>query len=113
MSEHLTLIEPHSGDTGTGPAWSLIPPRAVRQLLYKRLKNVRRPAGTLALPAITTTSTLYFTHVMPHSDAPVALGLTGLVVLYDSVVTVCRTWHKTRATTSTEQKLTPTSARAI
>ncbi|MEU0037865.1 hypothetical protein [Streptomyces sp. NPDC006333] len=113
MSEHLTLIEPHSTDTGPGPAWSLIPPRAVRQLLYKRLKNVRRPGGTLALPAITTTSTLYFTHVMPHSDAPVALGLTALVVLYDSVVTVCRTWYRTRATTSAERKVTPTSARAI
>ncbi|WAU82467.1 hypothetical protein O1Q96_23615 [Streptomyces sp. Qhu-G9] len=54
---------------------------------------MRKAVGTLALPAIATTSSLYFTHVLPHSDAPIALGLTGLVVLYDSVIAVCRTWH--------------------
>ncbi|MFE9684037.1 hypothetical protein ACFYXC_29395 [Streptomyces sp. NPDC002701] len=112
MSEHLTLIDPDS-NTGPTPAWSLIPPRAVRRRLYRTIRTIRRPAGTLALPAVATTGTLYFTHVLPHGDAPFALGLTALVVLYDSVVTVCRTWQRTSTAAAPGENRTTDSARAV
>ncbi|MFE4824784.1 hypothetical protein ACFRFU_52350 [Streptomyces sp. NPDC056704] len=111
MSDHLTLIDSES-ETGQSPAWTLIPPKAVRQQLYKKIKGVRRPAGTLALPAIGTTATAYFTHTLPHSDTVMALGLTSLVVFYDSVTAVCRTWHKTSTTALQCGETTVASKRA-
>lgn len=80
-------------------AWSPIPPKPVRRRFYGKARSVRRPAGTLALPAIATTSVLYFTEAIARGDSPMALGLTGLVVVYDAVIAVCRTWQKTHAAT--------------
>lgn len=64
---------------------------------YHRAKTIRRPAGSLALPAIATTATLYFTHTLHYNDSLMALALTTLTVTYDAVITVCRTWQKTTA----------------
>lgn len=77
--------------------WSPIPPRAVRQAVYQWVKEARRPAGTLAVPAMATVGSLYYSGVIPHGDAPMALGLTALTVFYDAVIVVCRTWQSTRA----------------
>ncbi|MEU3794734.1 hypothetical protein AB0F07_33920 [Streptomyces fructofermentans] len=112
MSEHLSLIDPQ-GPNGPAPSWSFVPPRAVRRRFYGRIANLRRPPGTLALPAVAATATLYFTDVLPHADAPMALGLTGLVVLYDSVIAVCRTWHATGATAAASRPRTATAKRAV
>ncbi|MGC4986604.1 hypothetical protein ACLQ18_39435 [Streptomyces sp. DT193] len=117
MSEYLTLLgagtdqeQPHPS-----PSWrfSVIPPKPVRQQIYGKIKNGHRPAGSLALTAITTTGTLYFTHVLPHSDTVMAFGLTTLVVAYDSVIAVCRTWLKTTMLREHSQgKSTPSSRAA-
>ncbi|MBO7935646.1 hypothetical protein [Streptomyces antibioticus] len=86
-----------NGTPATPPApaarWSPIPPKPVRQAVYKWIKDTRRPAGTLAVPAIASTGSLYFTGVIEHADTLMALGLTSLVVLYDSVIALCRTWR--------------------
>ncbi|MEU1516232.1 hypothetical protein ABZ490_29535 [Streptomyces sp. NPDC005811] len=87
--------DPASTPDAAAAPWSLIPPKLVRQAFYQRVKEARRPAGTLALPAITATGTLYYTGAIQHADTPMALGLTALVVLYDSVIAVCRTWRTT------------------
>ncbi|WP_331739954.1 hypothetical protein OG613_44910 (plasmid) [Streptomyces sp. NBC_00015] len=63
--------------------------------LVPHRKTIRRPAGSLALPAIATTATLHFTHTLHHSDSPMALALTTLTVGYDAVIALCRTWQKT------------------
>ncbi|KFF99130.1 hypothetical protein IQ62_20835 [Streptomyces scabiei] len=70
----------------------------MRQAVYQWVKKARRPAGTLAIPAIATTGSLYYTGLTPHSDAPMTLGLTALVVFYDAVIAVCRTWRSVSPT---------------
>lgn len=72
-----------------------------------RLVDQRRPAGTLALPAIATTGTLHFTHALHDSDTVMALGLTTLTVVYDAVIAICRTWHKTSSPNPRLQAVTP------
>jgi hypothetical protein len=87
--------------------WSPIPPKPVRKAAYQRLKKARRPVGTLAVPAIATTGSLYYTGVIAHSDGAMTLGLTALVVFYDSVIAVCRSWHRSSATATTETSRAP------
>lgn len=81
----------------TSPGWrfSVIPPKEVWSRWYIKIKAARRPVGTLAIPAIATTATLHFTHVIQDSDSLMAFGLTALTVGYDAVIAVCRTRHKT------------------
>ncbi|CAL9673921.1 hypothetical protein SUDANB176_07619 (plasmid) [Streptomyces sp. enrichment culture] len=99
MDNRLTLIPDASPgaeqQTSTGWRFSVIPPKDVRANWYRAIKTIRRPPGTLALPAIATTATLHFTHVLHDSDTVMALGLTTLTVAYDAVIALCRTWHKT------------------
>ena len=76
--------------------WSPIPPAQVRSRWRARIVAMRRPAGSLALPAVAATATTYFADLLPREDTAMALGLTALVVVYDSVVAVCRTWEKVR-----------------
>ncbi|MER8226361.1 hypothetical protein ABTZ58_38890 [Streptomyces sp. NPDC094143] len=80
----------------TSPGWrfSVIPPKDVWARWYTNIKAARRPADTLAIPAIAT-ATLHFTHVIQDGDSLMALGLTALTVGYDAVIAICRTWHKT------------------
>ncbi|WP_217210219.1 hypothetical protein [Streptomyces sp. AC550_RSS872] len=97
--DHLTLIPDASGDepptSSSGWRFSVIPPKDVRARWYRKIKTFRRPAGTLALPAITATGSLHFTHTLHDSDTVMALGLTTLIVIYDGVIAICRTWQKT------------------
>ncbi|WP_326723234.1 MULTISPECIES: hypothetical protein [unclassified Streptomyces] len=98
MNDPLTLIngtEANTTEQGTKWRFSVIPPKDVRTEVYRKLKAVRRPSGTLALPAIAATGSLHFTHVLHDSDSLMALGLTALLVGYDAVIAVCRTWIKT------------------
>lgn len=100
MDNRLTLIPGTSdGDEPTpassGWRFSVIPPKDVRARWYRKVKTFRRPAGTLALPALAATGTLHFTHTLHDSDTVMALGLTTLIVFYDGVIAICRTWHKT------------------
>ncbi|MFE6946122.1 hypothetical protein [Streptomyces chartreusis] len=101
MDNRLTLIPDATGDepqtTSAGWRFSVIPPKDVRTRWYRKTKTFRRPAGTLALPAIATTATLYITHGLHDSDTVMALGLTTLTVFYDAVIAICRTWQKTTA----------------
>ncbi|MFD6491609.1 hypothetical protein ACFV99_08255 [Streptomyces sp. NPDC059944] len=106
MKDQFTLINGASADTTDaadttqqGARWrfSVVPPKDIRTEMYRKLKAVRRPSGTLALPAIATTAGLHFTHVLHHGDDFMALGLTALVVGYDAVIAVCRTWVKVTA----------------
>ncbi|MFD3566008.1 hypothetical protein [Streptomyces sp. NPDC058667] len=83
-----------------GPPASVIPPKDVWSRWYIKIKAARRPVGTLAIPTIATTATLHFTHVFQDGDSLMALGLTALAVVYDAVITICRTWHKTAFTES-------------
>lgn len=110
---NLTLIPdtPQDDPPQTSPGWrfSVIPPKDIWARWYTSIKTIRRPAGTLALPAIATTATLHFTHVLHDSDTVMALGLTALTVGYDAVIALCRTWHKT---TSQPQQSTLTTRRA-
>lgn len=96
---NLTLIPDTSqGDQRqASPGWrfSVIPPKDVWARWYTNIKTARRPAGTLAIPAIATTATLHFAHVIQDSDTLMMLGLTTLTVGYDAVIAICRTWHKT------------------
>ncbi|MGW7260504.1 hypothetical protein [Streptomyces sp. NPDC054834] len=91
--------------------FKVIPPRDVRDRWLAKLKNTRRPAGSLALPAIATTSSLYFSHNLPHSDTAMALGLTTLVVGYDAVIAICCTWIKVASSTPTAQRADTNPAR--
>jgi len=97
--DNLTLIPDtlQSNQPQTSPGWrfSVIPPKDVWAQWYTSLKAARRPAGTLAIPAIATAATLHFTHVIQDSDTLMTLGLTALTVGYDAVIAICRTWHKT------------------
>ncbi|MFJ9634453.1 hypothetical protein ACIRU8_42850 [Streptomyces sp. NPDC101175] len=107
MSDHLTLLNGTSTAT-SGWRFSVIPPKHVWARWMRTFKTLRRPGGTLALPAITTTATLHFTHTLQHSDNFMALGLTALTVGYDAVIVICRTWQKTtqqphQATTTTRR----------
>jgi hypothetical protein len=99
VSQNVSLLPETQGDApqpGT-PGWrfSVIPPRAVRARWYRRATGLRRPAGTLALPAIAITTALHFTRVLHDSDTAMALGLTALTVAYDAVIALCRTWRET------------------
>jgi hypothetical protein len=96
VTDHLTLLNGTSAPT-SGWRFSVIPPKHVWVHWLRTLKTLRRPAGSLALPAISTTATLHFTHVLQHSDSLMALGLTTLTVGYDAVIVICRTWQKTTA----------------
>ncbi|MEU5242676.1 hypothetical protein AB0G81_00860 [Streptomyces asoensis] len=96
MTDHLSLVTDEPAPT-SGWRFSIFPPKHVWTTWYHSAKTIRRPAGSLALPAIATTATLHFTHTLPHSDSRMALALTTLTVGYDAVITVCRTWHKTTA----------------
>ncbi|MGV9420001.1 hypothetical protein ACWDO6_21180 [Streptomyces sp. NPDC003674] len=94
-----------NGNAAQSNHWfKIIPPKDVRDRWLAKLKNTRRPSGSLALPAITTTSSLYFSHTLPHSDTTMALGLTTLIVGYDAVITVCRTWIKISSSNSTTER---------
>jgi hypothetical protein len=88
---------PQSSPPHAGWHFSVIPPKDVWVRWYGRAKNLRRPTGSLALPAIATTGTLHFTHVLHHDDTLMALALTTLTVGYEAVITICRTWQKTTA----------------
>lgn len=96
---NLTLIPDASpGDAPQiSPGWrfSVIPPKDVRARWYSSIRAIRRPAGTLAVPAIATTGVLHFTGVLRDGDTVMALGLTALTVGYDAVIAICRTWQKT------------------
>ncbi|MGW1627139.1 hypothetical protein [Streptomyces sp. NPDC002172] len=99
VNDHLTLITGDDDDDPPATGWrfSIMPPKEVWARWYRYAKNLRRPTGSLALPAIATTGTLHFTHTLHHSDTAVALVLTTLTVSYDAVITICRTWQKTSA----------------
>ncbi|MFJ1964044.1 hypothetical protein [Streptomyces massasporeus] len=90
-----------------GARWSPIPPKAVRKAAYQRLKKARRPVGTLAVPAIATAGSLYYTGVIPHTDGPMTLGLTALIVFYDSVIAISRSWHTSSTTATTDTSRAP------
>ncbi|MEV2229723.1 hypothetical protein AB0H69_14260 [Streptomyces phaeochromogenes] len=107
MTDHLTLLDDTSTAT-SGWRFSVIPPKHVWVRWLRTLKTLRRPGGSLALPAIATTATLHFTDVLQHSDSLMALGLTTLAVGYDAVIVVCRTWQKT---TAQPQQATTTARR--
>jgi hypothetical protein len=96
VNDPLALVTDQDSDSPSHTGWhfSIIPPKDVWASWYRHAKTLRRPTGSLALPAITTTGTLHFTHVLHHSDTAIALGLTTLTVGYDAVVTTCRTWQK-------------------
>ncbi|MEU1536300.1 hypothetical protein [Streptomyces fagopyri] len=83
-----------AGDSGKADKWQAFPPKEVRVRWMNNLKAIRRPSGSLALPAIATTAGLEFTHTLHHGDTVTDLGLTALVVGYDDVIAVCRTWIK-------------------
>ncbi|MGC3000623.1 hypothetical protein ACPF8X_20255 [Streptomyces sp. G35A] len=99
MDNRLTLMPDSSPggeqQTSTGWRFSVIPPKDVRATWYRAVKTIRRPPGTLALPAIAATATLHFTHVLHDGDTVMALGLTTLTVAYDAVIAICRTLHRT------------------
>lgn len=107
MNDHLTLVTGIDGGDPPNTGWrfSIIPPQDVRARWYRKIKTLRRPAGSLALPAIATTGTLHFTHVLHHSDTLMALALTALTVGYDAVIAICHT-----TTTSTAQQQGTTTA---
>ncbi|MFM9593147.1 hypothetical protein ACKI1J_33780 [Streptomyces scabiei] len=96
--------DPHLAAVGADAAavsqqvhdWSLFPPPQVRSRWRARIAAVRRPVGSLALPAVAVTATTYFADLLPREDSAMAFGLTTLVVVYDTVIAVCRTWEKTR-----------------
>lgn len=90
-----------------GARWSPIPPKPVRKAAYQRLKEARRPVGTLAVPAIATAGSLYYTGVIAHTDGPMTLGLTALVVFYDSVIAVCRSLHRSSTTARADTRRAP------
>ncbi|MFD9322771.1 hypothetical protein ACFWDQ_34850 [Streptomyces sp. NPDC060053] len=96
MNDHLSLVTDNPAPTA-GWRFSIIPPKDVWTTWYHSAKTIRRPAGSLALPAMATTAVLHFTHTLHHSDSPMALALTTLTVGYDAVIAVCRTWQKTAA----------------
>lgn len=81
------------GDENPGQAWSFIPPKEVRRRYLARIRAVRRPAGSLALPTIAGTTWAWSAGSLPHGDTTTALCLAGLVVFYDTVRAVCRTWQ--------------------
>ena len=94
MNDRLTLLgadaEGDDDQSTTGWRFSVIPPKTVWARWYRTAKTLRRPAGTLALPAIATTAALHFSHVLHDSDTIMTLGLTTLTVAYDAVIAVCR-----------------------
>lgn len=98
----LTLVADGGGASGGAASaapdylWTLFPPKAVRRRCFARVRSLRRPVGTLAVPAIAGTGAAYFTGVLSHADTPVALGLAALAVFHDAVTAVCRTWQHTR-----------------
>ncbi|MDN0198474.1 hypothetical protein [Streptomyces sp. S.PNR 29] len=94
MTDRLALA-PEDVTSTSGWRFSVIPPKQVWARWYRTARAIRRPAGSLALPAIATTATLHFTHVLQHSDSLMAFGLTTLTVGYDAVIAVCRTWQTT------------------
>ncbi|MFH8284033.1 hypothetical protein [Streptomyces antibioticus] len=94
MTDHLNLVTDEPAPA-TGWRFSVVPPKDVWTTWYRTAKTVRRPAGSLALPAIATTATLHFTHTLHRGDSLMALGLTALTVGYDAVIAVCRTRRKT------------------
>ncbi|MER5201274.1 hypothetical protein ACWD3J_48220 [Streptomyces sp. NPDC002755] len=96
MTDHLSLVTDEPAPT-SGWRFSIIPPKDMWTTWYHSAKTIRRPAGSLALPAIATTATLHFTHTLHHSDSLMALALTTLTVGYDAVITLSRTWQKTTA----------------
>ncbi|MEH0544557.1 hypothetical protein QA802_16120 [Streptomyces sp. B21-105] len=95
VTDHLSIVTDEPAASGW--RFSVIPPKQMWSTWYQRAKTIRRPAGSLALPAIATTATLHFTHTMHHGDSLMALALTTLTVSYDGVIAVCRTWQKTAA----------------
>ncbi|WP_200309118.1 hypothetical protein [Streptomyces adelaidensis] len=85
-----------AGPARQEPDWSLFPPAQVRSRWRARIAAVRRPVGSLALPAVAATAGTYFADLLPREDTGMALGLTALVVVYDTVIAVCRAWEKVR-----------------
>ncbi|MFJ3658408.1 hypothetical protein ACIPPR_34555 [Streptomyces nigra] len=105
----LALVDndtPH--DPSSSSNWfKVIPPKHVRERWARKIKAMRRPIGSLALPAIATTATLHFTHTIQAGDSLMAFGLTSLIVGYDTTIAVCRAKHGPATTTSTSS--TPTT----
>lgn len=103
VNEHLTLLDgldPHPAEQN--PKWfRVIPPKHVRAEIYRKIKAVRRPPGSLALSSVSATATLHFTHTVHGTDSLMAFGLTTLVVGYDAIHTLSRTWLKTHTNTLT------------
>ncbi|MEV5910616.1 hypothetical protein ACWEGX_10210 [Streptomyces chartreusis] len=81
-----------SGDPSSTSNWfKVIPPKHVRERWARKIKGLRRPIGSLALPAIATTAGLHFSNTLEAGDSLMAFGLTSLVVGYDTTIAVCRT----------------------
>ncbi|MEU4039774.1 hypothetical protein [Streptomyces collinus] len=91
--------------------FKIIPPRDVRSRWARQLKQARRPARSLALPAIATTASLHFTGTIHSGDRIMAFGLTSLIVGYDAVIAVCRTWRQTTSTAASDQRTETVPAR--
>ncbi|MFI8191630.1 hypothetical protein ACIF8T_22895 [Streptomyces sp. NPDC085946] len=110
----LTLIsnDGNNGEQPPGSNWfRILPPKEVRSRWARKLKSLRRPTGSLALPAIATTAGLHFTGTIGSGDSLMAFGLTSLVVGYDSVVAVTRTRRETAGHSADGRKTTTASAR--
>ncbi|MEG3632102.1 hypothetical protein [Streptomyces poriticola] len=105
----LTLVaSSDSSDPSASSNWfKVIPPKPVRERWARKIKALRRPTGSLALPAIATTAILHFTNTIEASDSVMAFGLTSLIVAYDATIAVCRT---KRSDTTTGENRTTTDA---
>ncbi|MEV0696017.1 hypothetical protein [Streptomyces sp. NPDC050388] len=110
----LTLVgNDGSGDQPSNSNWfKVIPPKHVRDRWAHKIKALRRPIGSLALPAIAATATLHFTHTIEAGDSLMAFGLTSLIVGYDTTVAVCRTKRVTSLNAIAGVGQTPTDAPA-
>ncbi|MFF2101173.1 hypothetical protein [Streptomyces sp. NPDC058202] len=113
MNDHLTLLDglnPQPAEQNT--KWFRVtPPKHVRAEIYRKIKAVRRPPGSLALPSIAATAALHFSHTVHGTDSLMAFGLTTLTVAYDAVHTLSHTHLKTHTDTSAQAD-TPAGQRA-
>ncbi|RSO05761.1 hypothetical protein DMH26_07630 [Streptomyces sp. WAC 05379] len=103
-----------SGDPSSTSNWfKVIPPKHVRERWARKIKGLRRPIGSLALPAIATTAVLHFSNTIEAGDSLMAFGLTSLVVGYDTAIAVCRTTRASPADTTAgeDRDTTDTPAR--
>ncbi|MFG2276042.1 hypothetical protein ACGFNY_40560 [Streptomyces chartreusis] len=108
----LTLVDSgeNSDPTSTSNWFKVIPPKHVRERWARKIKALRRPTGSLALPAIATTATLHFTNTIDAGDSLMAFGLTSLIVGYDTTIAVCRTKRVHSADTTASENRATTDA---